>query len=73
MITIDKGIPMPTDSVGGRGNKSPARLALEALGVGDSFTVPEGMDLTGARAALRPRVFSVRKGEVGGPRCWRTA
>jgi len=71
-FAIDKDIPIP-----GRRNlvKSPLRIALEAMQVGDSIfldTHEQHEFVRGSRKALHPMVFTTRKVE-GGWRAWRTA
>lgn len=74
--TIDKGVPVPA----GRFSRpySPLRVAMQSLGVGDSFLVPSGTPLSTAYSSAHRaskesgRVYTVRKTPEG-PRCWRLA
>jgi hypothetical protein len=56
----------------GRGNKSVERLAMEAMAVGDSFLIPEGVSLVEQRRILRPKKFTIATTPEG-RRVWRTA
>jgi len=75
-IEIEKGIPIPVQSVGGRYAKYP----WDTMEVGDSFFVPGittvRFSMTSLTKRLKPKKFTARtmvKDSQNGVRVWRTA
>jgi len=70
-MKIEKGIPVP-----GRRAES-CKYPFTKLEVGDSFLVPEGLDMAMFRSASsyagkrNSKTFTTRKIEGGRYRCWR--